>query len=292
MLQQSFVAAGARLSCGATPRPTSRQGLASMVHAAPCRQLQGPAGRTAKLQSRGSVAVRAAGSKHPNVSAGRYGVGWDAGGGLWVGQPVSSRGAASCAPPRPPLRSAAPALFPSCRHSRCMHASGRLQILQVDAEGLEAEIMNRDRPLIIDFYATWSAPAAGLPAGLAACLAAWLPPCLAACLLAEVPMQRCCPTVSCGSRGCRCTALLPPGCFSCARVQPDAPAPPASCPCRCGPCVLLAKELETVAEKLGEAVRILKIDTDANPDISTQLQVRWGRLAAVGLAAAGAAGGG
>ena len=42
--------------------------------------------------------------------------------------------------------------------------------------------------------------------------------------------------------------------------------------CRCGPCVLLAKELETVAEKLGEGVRILKIDTDANPDISTQLQ--------------------
>ena len=30
-----------------------------------------------------------------------------------------------------------------------------LQIQQVDAEGLEAEIMNRDRPLIIDFYATW-----------------------------------------------------------------------------------------------------------------------------------------
>ncbi|EFN57256.1 hypothetical protein CHLNCDRAFT_15244, partial [Chlorella variabilis] len=42
----------------------------------------------------------------------------------------------------------------------------------------------------------------------------------------------------------------------------------------CGPCVLLAKELETVAERMGEAVRILKIDTDKNPDISTQLQAR------------------
>ncbi|PSC73042.1 RNA methylase CR004 [Micractinium conductrix] len=69
-------------------------------------------------------------------------------------------------------------------------------IVQVDAEALEAEILNRDRPLIIDFYATW-----------------------------------------------------------------------------CGPCVLLAKELEQVAEKMGEAVRILKIDTDDNPDISTQLQI-------------------
>lgn len=29
-----------------------------------------------------------------------------------------------------------------------------------------------------------------------------------------------------------------------------------------------------VAEKMGDAVRILKIDTDQNPDISTQLQVR------------------
>lgn len=66
----------------------------------------------------------------------------------------------------------------------------------MDAEQLEAEILSRDRPLIIDFYATW-----------------------------------------------------------------------------CGPCVLLAKELETVAEKMGDAVRILKIDTDQNPDISTQLQI-------------------
>lgn len=29
-----------------------------------------------------------------------------------------------------------------------------------------------------------------------------------------------------------------------------------------------------VAERMGDAVRILKIDTDKNPDISTQLQAR------------------
>jgi hypothetical protein len=56
--------------------------------------------------------------------------------------------------------------------------------------------------------------------------------------------------------------------------------------------VLLAKELETVAEKLGEGVRILKIDTDANPDISTQLQVgclllAGGRVGIGGCAGAG-----
>lgn len=43
----------------------------------------------------------------------------------------------------------------------------------------------------------------------------------------------------------------------------------------CGPCVLLAKELETVAEELGpDKVQILKIDTDQNPEISTQLQIQ------------------
>lgn len=43
----------------------------------------------------------------------------------------------------------------------------------------------------------------------------------------------------------------------------------------CGPCVLLAKELETVAEELGpDKVQILKIDTDQNPEISSQLQIQ------------------
>lgn len=87
--------------------------------------------------------------------------------------------------PRPPRRAVAV-------RAESQHAN----IVQVDAEQLEAEILGRDRPLIIDFYATW-----------------------------------------------------------------------------CGPCVLLAKELETVAERMGDAVRILKIDTDKNPDISTQLQI-------------------
>ncbi|KAL6784130.1 TRXZ1 [Auxenochlorella protothecoides x Auxenochlorella symbiontica] len=41
----------------------------------------------------------------------------------------------------------------------------------------------------------------------------------------------------------------------------------------CGPCVLQSKELVKVAERLGDSVRILKIDTDENPDISNQLQI-------------------
>lgn len=41
----------------------------------------------------------------------------------------------------------------------------------------------------------------------------------------------------------------------------------------CGPCLLLAKELEKVAEHFGEGVQILKIDTDENPDLSSQLRI-------------------
>jgi len=42
----------------------------------------------------------------------------------------------------------------------------------------------------------------------------------------------------------------------------------------CGPCLLLAKELEKVAEHFGEEkLQILKIDTDKNPDLSTQLRI-------------------
>jgi len=41
----------------------------------------------------------------------------------------------------------------------------------------------------------------------------------------------------------------------------------------CGPCVLLAKELEQVAEELGDSVQILKVDTDENTALSTQLMI-------------------
>lgn len=38
--------------------------------------------------------------------------------------------------------------------------------------------------------------------------------------------------------------------------------------------MLLAKELEQVADDLGDKVKILKIDTDQNPELSTQLQIQ------------------
>lgn len=71
------------------------------------------------------------------------------------------------------------------------------QIRQVNEEELEVEIVNRDKPMIIDFYATW-----------------------------------------------------------------------------CGPCLMLQKELEQVAETLGESVTILKIDCDENEGISSALQIQ------------------
>jgi thioredoxin len=42
----------------------------------------------------------------------------------------------------------------------------------------------------------------------------------------------------------------------------------------CGPCVLLAKELEQVAEELGDAIKIIKIDCDQNEAISSALQIQ------------------
>lgn len=66
----------------------------------------------------------------------------------------------------------------------------------MNAEELEVAIQERDKPLIIDFYATW-----------------------------------------------------------------------------CGPCLLLAQELEKVNEELEDKVRIIKVDTDENPELSSQLQI-------------------
>jgi len=72
-----------------------------------------------------------------------------------------------------------------------------LQVEQLDAAGLEAAIASRDKPLIIDFFATW-----------------------------------------------------------------------------CGPCVLMAKELEVVAAELGDAVRIVKLDVDKEEAIASSLSIQ------------------
>ncbi|KIZ00483.1 hypothetical protein MNEG_7478 [Monoraphidium neglectum] len=41
----------------------------------------------------------------------------------------------------------------------------------------------------------------------------------------------------------------------------------------CGPCLLLAQELEKVAEEMGDKVDILKLDVDENPELASQLQI-------------------
>ncbi|GHP10868.1 hypothetical protein PPROV_000959900 [Pycnococcus provasolii] len=41
----------------------------------------------------------------------------------------------------------------------------------------------------------------------------------------------------------------------------------------CGPCVLLQQELEQVAKIMGDAVRIVKVDTDVEQDLSSALGI-------------------
>jgi len=42
----------------------------------------------------------------------------------------------------------------------------------------------------------------------------------------------------------------------------------------CGPCILLAQELETLAVEYGDRVRFLKIDTDEEHELATQMEIR------------------
>ncbi|PNH04970.1 Thioredoxin-like protein CITRX, chloroplastic [Tetrabaena socialis] len=42
----------------------------------------------------------------------------------------------------------------------------------------------------------------------------------------------------------------------------------------CGPCLLLAKELEKVAETMDGKVKVVKIDVDENPDLANMLKIQ------------------
>lgn len=42
----------------------------------------------------------------------------------------------------------------------------------------------------------------------------------------------------------------------------------------CGPCIMMAPVLKEVAEKVGDKARVIKIDVDKNPQISSQYSIQ------------------
>lgn len=42
----------------------------------------------------------------------------------------------------------------------------------------------------------------------------------------------------------------------------------------CGPCVLIASELEKVKAELGDSIRVVKVDTDEEDELSSQLNIQ------------------
>ena len=81
------------------------------------------------------------------------------------------------------------------RRTRAITRAGNVK--KMNAEELEIAMANRDRPMVIDFYATW-----------------------------------------------------------------------------CGPCVLMSAELEKVQKELGDGVLCVKVDTDEENELATQLQIQ------------------
>lgn len=97
----------------------------------------------------------------------------------------------------PPISTLVRRPLPSASRRNCVARATAANIKQVNAEELEAMIASRDKPIVVDFFATW-----------------------------------------------------------------------------CGPCLLLAQELEKVATDLGEGIQILKLDVDQNSELSTRLQIQ------------------
>lgn len=104
---------------------------------------------------------------------------------------------------------------------------------KLNAEELEVAIQERSKPLIIDFYATWCGP----------------------CLLLAEELKKVTLIPS----------LLPKPHQGCSKLHTG----------KNGFYDITAASLcfVQVAEELGDSVRIVKVDTDENPELSTQLQV-------------------
>lgn len=119
-----------------------------------------------------------------------------------------------------------------------------MQVQKVNSEELEAAIANRDKAILVDFFGA-------------------LPVCVASGKNSRT-------NSAAAQTGCskRRKLTLPPSTPT--NHQKNTSKQTATW---CGPCLLLAQELEKVAADMGDSVDILKLDVDENPDLASALQV-------------------
>lgn len=146
------------------------------------------------------------------------------------------------------------------------------QVQKVTPEELEVAIANRERAILVDFFGARRGAKRGAALPIVwrrrrGALALFAQRALSHMQCARIRKHAARRTLHAANP--RLTSHTTPYTNNTTTTQHQKPAT------WCGPCLLLAQELEKVAEEMGGAVDILKLDVDENPELASQLQV-WG----------------